>query len=102
MNCKPGDLAIIIRQPYAGLMVEVLYAAPTESYEMPDGQWHVGSRPETWVVKSLGSAFVTRRLIEGVPVGPGVSQYGACIDSALRPLPGKLEDEEIEDELTIS
>lgn len=26
MNCKPGDMAIIIKQPHAGMIVEVLRA----------------------------------------------------------------------------
>lgn len=100
MNCKPGDLAMIIRSPYAGMMVEVLYLAPTVPHVLPDGYPHVACKPAEWVVKSLGSPFVlrtdasTRR----------IAMYACCFDSALRPLPGKLEDEQVEDqrELTIS
>lgn len=95
MNCKPGDIAIIIQPPLAGRMVEVLYRAPNQSFRLPDGYLH--STPSTlnqWVIKSLAAPFEAR-----IGGGPGIrkTEYAACDDRYLRPLPGKLEDDEVED-----
>lgn len=97
MNCKPGDLAIIIRAPFAGMMVEVLYEAPRVRHTLPDGHEHVACPPGEWVVKSVGSPFHVR-IGSGIKRSTRVTSYACCIDSALRPLPGELEAEEIEAE----
>jgi hypothetical protein len=96
MNCRPGDLAIIIRAPYAGMMVEVLYEAPTRVYHtLPDDQRHGPCPPGNWVVKSLGSPFNVRLSI-GHDISTRVTQYACCTDAALRPLRGEPETEEFE------
>jgi hypothetical protein len=89
MNCKPGDLAIVIgTSRWAGRLVEVLYAAPSENFELPDGHWHRGREPGYWVVHSLGSPVET-------PVDHGatfrMTMYFCADDSKLRPLPGESE-----------
>ena len=97
MNCKPGDIALITRQPYAGFMVEVLYAAPMVDHRLPDGKSHESSSANSWVVKSLGSPFVLRQMT-GKVMSVRTGYYGSCLDSALRPLPGELnEDESVEE-----
>jgi hypothetical protein len=101
MNCKPGDLAIIIREsedalsnPMAGRMVEVLYANPSHSFELPDGTHHEPGLPGFWVCKSLGSPW-------NAPVKNNAHRlcmYGSIPDRVLRPLPGveALESIEVE------
>lgn len=85
MNCKPGDIAIIIGSSiYAGRLVEVLYVAPTVSHDLPNGVPHsAGTDAGTWVLKSLGTPF---------PGTMGDGMYGCGKDVALRPLP-KLSEE---------
>ena len=44
MNCKPGDIAVVIgASRFAGRLVEVLYAAPQNDFYLPDGCCHSGS-----------------------------------------------------------
>jgi hypothetical protein len=100
MNCKPGDLAIVIgSSKYSGRLVEVLFLAPNATFVLPNGQYHrVPDDNESWVVNILGSPIEAQ-------FGGGVKKpvmQGVAADKRLRPLPGKLEDEEIEDELTVS
>lgn len=103
MNCKPGDLALVVADPYGyglyGRLVEVLYAAPSHRFQLPDGYWHIGNRGSNvrWVVHLLGSPA-------RCPVGLRGSgnarwaMYGTMADWGLRPLPGIPEErrEEIE------
>lgn len=96
MNCKPGDLAIVIGSSrYSGRLVEVLDLAPNAWFRLPNGQLHCPPGDnESWVVNVLGSPIATR--VGGDGATRLVNQ-GVAPDSKLRPLPGKLEDEEIED-----
>lgn len=56
MNCKPGDLAIVVRGQYAGLLVEILYAAPSHSFELPNGVLNQKAQEDgDWVIEILGS-----------------------------------------------
>jgi hypothetical protein len=93
MNCKPGDLAIITRNPHEGRMVEVLYAAPVCDHVLPCGKNHLGSGPESWVVRSLGSPFILRQYTAGV-LSMTTNYYAVCYDKYMKPLPGKLEETE--------
>lgn len=61
MNCKPGDLAIIISESkdpsnghMAGRLVEVLYIGPSQGFTLPDGRPHTACSSAEWVCKSLG------------------------------------------------
>lgn len=100
MNCKPGDLAIVVgSEKYSGRLVEVLCLAPDEEFTLPNGTPHVRpSESPAWVVNVLGSPIEVT-YANGATVGV---MQGVALDRKLRPLPGKLEDEEIEDELAIS
>lgn len=85
MNCKPGDLAIIIRaSEWSGWIVEVVSAAPAGDFTAPDGTPFTDKRFETheWLIKAprpFGRRPYTRTC------------YALCGDSNLRPLPGALE-----------
>jgi hypothetical protein len=92
MNCKPGDLATVIGgSRWSGWIVEVLYAAPQGTFNLPDGYpcncnilgnvW----KPDDWVIRSLCSQF-------DAPLANGKTRptwYGVGNDSKLRPLPSE-------------
>ena len=89
MNCTPGDLAIVVgNSMFTGQLVEVLYAAPQTDFCLPDGYWHMGCTPGTWVIRSLGSPFSAPTEERGCM---RVATYGAGADARLRPLRGELE-----------
>lgn len=99
MNCKPGDLAIVVRDNSnlgaLGKLVEVLYMAPAHNFRLPDGTLNEGaSTPgKIWVVRLLGSKLKP----------PGcwwLARYGTGHDDALRPINGLPIDERIDDEVT--
>ena len=103
MNCKPGDLAIVVTSDpqYNGRLVEVLYATPPGSYKLPDGYpaVHDGSEP-CWVLKMIGYPAAAPLTTGGIRQ----TWYGSGPDRALRPLrddPDAL-DQPVEDEITIS
>ena len=98
MNCKPGDIAIVVGgNPYAGRLVEVLYAAPVgQEFQLPDGVTAAPTLPGRWVIKSLGSPFPA-------PMRSGctrAARYGVGSDSFLRPLPGQGVTTDQRDEVT--
>lgn len=103
MNCKPGDLAIIVTDnpKYNGRIVEVLYATPGRRFTLPDGYpgMHDGSHP-CWVIKFIGGQAPA-------PLESGSTRqawYAVGDDRALRPLRDDpdVADQPVEDELTIS
>lgn len=91
MNCKPGDLAVIVRSQFfpqeVGLLVEVVELVNAGAYFVaPDG---VAYRPTAcaWLIKYMGSCQKAQK-------GPGLLRFALWIDSCLRPIrPGDLEDE---------
>jgi hypothetical protein len=102
MNCKPGDLAIVVRprtDEYLGMMVEILYAQPRHRFQLPDGQWHRGSSEAgegyefSWVFRILGQ----QRRVEMINGGWRMASYGSGRDAALKPLPGLKQDEKTEE-----
>ena len=96
MNCKPGDLAIVVRDgPYIGTLVAVLYAAPAHSFSLPDGHGHMACEADEWVVELLG-----RKLRAPCEHGSRMTRYCSARDSSLRPLRGVPETERVEDEIT--
>lgn len=96
MNCKPGDLAVIVgfspEHPHlTGRIVEVIEAAPSGCrFKLPDGKTNQASRPGTWVIRFQNIVDLTG--LRGRPNG----LYAACHDSNLRPLrdPGENAQDE--------
>lgn len=91
MNCKPGDLAVIIGESEnslgtAGLIVEVLHSAPREPFLLPNGVQHRAAKPGSWVIR-----FQRPRKVAFGPKLRRLNEYAACHDSKLRPLPGASE-----------
>jgi hypothetical protein len=83
MNCQPGDIAIVIgTSEHVGMLVEVLYAPPPYSFDLPNGHRHVAGAPGKWVFKILGS----QRLARTTTGQTRLTQYGVGADSCLRPL----------------
>jgi hypothetical protein len=88
LNCKPGDLAVCIRdviQPWPesplGRLCDVLYAAPVGSFTLPDGYRSQGAGHKPyWVVKWQNT------LLYPTMGEPRRTQYGLCPDSVLRPI----------------
>ncbi len=87
MNCKPGDLAVIVRmrdpvaRHFIGRFVVVLHAAPAHSFVLPDGYPHVASPPNYWLCKFQSPI--------GVPIrgpGPRNTMYASIHDECLRPI----------------
>lgn len=89
MNCKPGDLALIVGgSRFAGGLVEVLHAAPSVMFFLPDGYVHEGCSLNFWVIRSMGSPF-------DAPTSPGKTRktmYAVGNDLFLRPLKGLEKD----------
>lgn len=100
MNCKPGDLAIVVRDNFnigaLGKLVEVLYLAPPIKFQLPNGQWNVGAGDRygsIWVVRLIGSKLIP-------PKCWWPTEYGTGADSALRPISGLPVDEKVNEEIT--
>ena len=99
MNCKPGDLAIVIRGRHSGKLVDVLRAAPFHNFLLPDGIWNEGEPSGAcWVVKILGTPVWVD--IYGHPNGGRFASYGTAADAWLRPLRGQPSDEHIDEAIT--
>lgn len=97
MNCKPGDLAVIIVPgPYYGNLVSVLHAAPLSDFRLPDGHSHEGTGPCRWVIESLGKPFNAPIVAFGQVVDRRETRYGVARDEQLRPIrPGDVTEEEV-------
>ena len=88
LNCRPGDLAIIIRPTRTGpqllgMIVRVLHAAPAQDFRLPDGFMQLSGLPDYWVIE-------LPRVIE-VPMMGWIkshrpSRYGIAPDNCLRPI----------------
>lgn len=86
MNCKPGDLARIVHPALYGKFVDVLYAAPTTDYTLPDGYLaspNLAGEPE-WVCAAHGAPF-DAPLRRG---GARKARYAGIKDKWLRPIRG--------------
>ena len=94
MNCKPGDLAIIIgddpnNPDLVGMIVEVLYPPPAGPFNLPNGTGHKAVQlPNMWVIRFTRPVPVRWSLKRRKP-----NLYAVCPDSKLRPLPGEHEPE---------
>ena len=85
MNCRPGDLAVIVRNSrWLGWIVEVVSAAPQVPFVAPDGTKFGADRGSNdWLIKAprpFGKNPLT------------VSCYATVPDSALRPIRDPGED----------
>lgn len=93
MNCKPGDLAVVVRDQRsgsaktAGKIVEVLYAAPGQPFNMPDGFRHAASPAGAWWVVR----FMHQLLVPTIR-GERMSAYAVVPDLVLRPIRDPGED----------
>jgi hypothetical protein len=87
MNCKPGDIAVIVHTRFLGYPVSVLYAAPVgRDYTLPDGQKAIADwGPDLWVCESLGKLFPVK-LKSGRAVKSRAARYVAIEDRWLRPI----------------
>lgn len=102
MNCKPGDLALIIRDAkefkFAGMLVQVLYLAPVgRIFQLPDAKLHDPvPTMDIWVVEFPHLVDCPLNTGKTAP-----SRYGCIIDRVLRPLPDpeSLDAEEIDQQL---
>ena len=89
MNCKPGDLAVIIKPSLRGpqllgMIVTVLHAAPQRDFRLPDGFWQFNDSPGYWVIE-LPRLMEVPILLRGAP-GTRPSRHGIAPDSAMRPI----------------
>ena len=97
MNCKPGEMAIIVKdgkyEKLAGGIVEVLHAAPLRvEFDLPDGVAHAQvTISESWVCKSLGAQFPSPFCCADIDVGFRMRLYAVIPDYALRPLRAEFE-----------
>lgn len=84
MNCKPGDLAVVVRCEYTpemiGMVVTVVRAYTGESI---DGvRWGLGADRQRWVIE--GSRPLPSRGWHGE--GPIFTRQRSMPDSAMRPI----------------
>ncbi|MCA7948380.1 hypothetical protein [Burkholderia vietnamiensis] len=96
MNCKIGDMAIIIRgKATCGRIVEVVDVCPRNVYfKLPDGFWHSAVNYE-WIVRFQNP-------IEA-PTDAGCNRttvYAPIPDRFLRPITGLPITDDVEDEVT--
>lgn len=89
MNCKPGDLAIVVHAyipEELGRFVEVIMGTPNSGWIAPDGSYFLSSEDglPRWYVHSLGSPFVCVNEV-GMPSGLR-SFFDVFKDSSLRPI----------------
>jgi hypothetical protein len=94
MNCKPGDLAVIVGvASKCGFIVEVMRAATLSRFDLPDGRPHVGCFLEDWIIKF-------QRAVQCPTMrGMVLSEWAVVADSKLRPVSGLPVDDEIPAEI---
>jgi len=84
MNCKPGDLAVIVHPSMFGKLVTVLSLAPqTPTFRLPNGTPSIGRiKPDDWVIQSMGAPFDVMRK----HLGPGRNEFAVINGRWLRPI----------------
>jgi len=94
MNCKPGDLAFLIRAPKepckSPSIVKVLHAAPLGDFKLPDGVTGSGEHLEHWVCESSSGDFIVLMEFSGET---RKSKYASIPDEFLRPIRPDAEPE---------
>jgi len=86
LRCKPGDLAIVVHGPaeIIGSFVEVLYVAPANDFQLPDGHLHAGAEHHRWVVRFAREIEVPLAGLLGSSTR--MTRYSLVPDWALRPI----------------
>lgn len=100
MNCKPGDLAIIVssKSQYNGRIVEVLFAPPAAAFDLPDGYPACAdSGTDSWVVKFIGGPAPAPLLNGRIRQ----AWYAVGADKCLKPLRGDPDEVTHEEETTV-
>ena len=101
LNCKPGDLAVVIRHrggaavgDCRGLLLHVLHLAPTTTFKLPNGELSAPGNGTHWVVETVRP--ITVRTNQGRVY---TTKYGISADANLRPIrdPG---DDAVDETLT--
>lgn len=88
MNCKPGDLAVIVGTStiYQGMLVDVLYSAPLQEFILPDGRKHMPAKDEKdWLVQ-FQRPITAPTGKGGIKTGEVITLYGVVHDDHLRPI----------------
>jgi hypothetical protein len=86
LNCRPGDLAVIVADhkthpDTVGLLCNVLHQSPAGDFLLPDGVLTAATHHPSWVIKL--SRPVQLRWYDGI-IRPAT--YASCPDSHLRPI----------------
>jgi hypothetical protein len=104
MNCRPGDIAVIVcLTPYWNNRIcEVLYATPQESFTLPDGYLGSETRYPAWIVRLVGMP-AKAKIIRGDERATRTAWFGSVPDANLRPLRGDPDTQEIvtDEEITV-
>lgn len=96
MNCKPGDLAVIVKfnpaYPHmTGKIVDVIELSPVGVwFNLPNGKSHKPCGSQSWIIKFPNPVDLSAIR------GRSSSLYAVCPDHALRPLRDPGEDAEDE------
>lgn len=92
MNCKPGDLAYITRQPYLGHFVRVLRWSPPGKDMLPDGYPANNMDGGGWMCEKANGKFLAP-IVGG---GRRATPFAVIQDCYLRLIrPGDVTDEEV-------
>jgi hypothetical protein len=96
MNCKPGDLAVVVRSVYGneGQLLRIL--APSRGNGLPAGAKYTDSRGITWA-RSNGFCWEVESLSpHGIKKRLRTYRFADVGDRYLRPIrPGDINDEEV-------
>lgn len=89
LNCRPGDMAVIVRPTLRGpqllgMVVTIMHAAPIRDFLLPDGFKQLNDRPNYWVVEFQRQ--IEAPMLFGGFVGARLTRYGIAPDVALRPI----------------
>jgi hypothetical protein len=97
VNCKPNDLAIVVRgdplvTELLGRICTTIYLAPAEHFDLPNGQAQQGnnSGDAAWVVEFANPINVPIGL-DGKVIRWRLSSFAVLSDYALRPIRGDEE-----------
>ncbi len=89
MNCKPGDLAVIVRTSNPMLIdriVTVMYAAPAEQrFRLPDGFLHFAVPRGYWVCE-FANPVEAKIGFETEATGARATKFAPVPDQNLRPI----------------
>ena len=95
LNCKPGDLIVVIRPTLhgtqlLGMLATVLYAAPRHGFKLPDGYPQEGCPPYFWLLEFPHE--ISAPINVNGHGGYRRTRYGTAPDRCLRPINNPGED----------